>query len=197
MTFPRALAKYTRGAVNTMTLHFAGHAAFADLEHRGRKSGIVHHTPVRAFRTGETVVVGLNFGRQSDWYRNIKAAGTCRMRLGREQLTLGPPTLVPVEQGVKDMPWLFRFALRHVVRTAECVQLPILDATDLGNPAVVNQPGVSGGPLDSPGDGSTDEIRAPTEPGEATCAVHNRPDRSQPKRASQSCAYRPDRRLSY
>jgi len=31
-----------------MTLHFAGHAAFADLEHTGRKSGIVHHTPVRA-----------------------------------------------------------------------------------------------------------------------------------------------------
>jgi deazaflavin-dependent oxidoreductase (nitroreductase family) len=161
MTFPRALARYTRGAVNTMTLHFAGHAAFADLEHTGRKSGIVHHTPVRAFRTGETVVVGLNFGRQSDWYRNIKAAGTCRMRLGREQLTLGPPTLVPVEQGVKDIPWLFRFALRHVVRTAECVQLPILDATDLGHPAVVNQPGVSGGPLDSP-DGSIDEIRPRT-----------------------------------
>jgi hypothetical protein len=73
------------------------------------------------------------------------------MRLGREQLTLGPPTLVPVEQGVKDMPWLFRFALRHVVRTAECVQLPILDAADLGHPAVVNRPGVSGGPLNSPG----------------------------------------------
>ena len=104
MTFPRALARYTRGAVNTMTLHFAGHAAFADLEHTGRKSGIVHHAPVRAFRTGETVVVGLNFGRQPDWYRNIKAAGTCRMRPGREQLTLGPPALVPVEQVSKTCP---------------------------------------------------------------------------------------------
>jgi hypothetical protein len=63
------------------------------------------------------------------------------MRLGHEQLTLGPATLVPVEQGVKDMPWLFRFALRHMVRTTECVQLPILYATDLGHPAVVNRPG--------------------------------------------------------
>jgi deazaflavin-dependent oxidoreductase (nitroreductase family) len=134
MTFPRALARCTRGAVNNTTLHFAGHAAFADLEHTGRKSGIVRHTPVRAFRTGETVVIGLNFGRQADWYRNIKAAGTCRMRLGREQLTLGPPTLVPVKQGVKDIPWLFRFALTHVVRTAECVQMPILETTDLGHP---------------------------------------------------------------
>ena len=87
MTFPRALARSTRGAVNTMTLHLAGHAAFADLEHTGRRSGIVRHTPVRAFRAGDTVIIGLNFGRHSDWYQNIKASGTCRMRLGGEQLT--------------------------------------------------------------------------------------------------------------
>jgi hypothetical protein len=46
MTFPRALARCTRGAVNKMTVHLAGHAAFADLEHTGRRSGIVRHTPV-------------------------------------------------------------------------------------------------------------------------------------------------------
>ena len=129
MTFPRALARYTRGAVNRVTLRLAGHLAFADLEHVGRKSGTVRHTPVRAFRSGDTVIVGLNFGRQSDWYQNIKAAGTCRMRLGGEQLTLGTPALVPAAQGVTDLPWLFRFALRHVVHTAECVQLPILQAS--------------------------------------------------------------------
>jgi deazaflavin-dependent oxidoreductase (nitroreductase family) len=129
MTVPRALTRYTRGAVNRMTLHLAGHAAFADLEHLGRKSGTLRHTPVRAFRTGDTVIIGLNFGRQSDWYRNIKAAGTCRLRLRGEQLTLGAPTLVPVEQGVNGMPWPFRFALRHVVHTTECVQLPILHTT--------------------------------------------------------------------
>ena len=126
MTVPRALTRYIRGAVNQMTLHLAGHAAFADLEHLGRKSGTLRHTPVRAFRTGDTVVIGPNFGRQSDWYRNIKAAGTCRLRLRGEQLTLGAPTLVPVQQGVKGTPWPFRFALRHVVHTTECVQLPIL-----------------------------------------------------------------------
>ena len=120
------LAQLRPGAVNTMTLHLAGHAAFADLEHLGRKSGTLRHTPVRAFRTGDTVVIGLNFGRQSDWYRNITAAGTCRLRLRGQQLTLGAPTLVPAGQGIKDMPWPFRFALRHLVHMTECVQLPIL-----------------------------------------------------------------------
>lgn len=129
MTFPRKLARYMRGASNDMALHLAGHAAFADLEHVGRKSGIVRHTPVRAFRAGDTVIVGLNFGRQSDWYQNITAAGGCRIRLGGEQLTLGAPTLAPAAQATKDIPVLFRFALRHLVRTAECVQLPILQSS--------------------------------------------------------------------
>jgi deazaflavin-dependent oxidoreductase (nitroreductase family) len=136
MTFPRALARYTRGAVNKMTLHLAGRAAFADLEHTGRKSGTVRHTPVRAFRTGDTVVVGLNFGRQSDWYQNIKAAGTCRMRLGGELLTLGTPELIPTEEGVEGLPWLFRFALRRVIHTADCVRLPILDSSRARLPGV-------------------------------------------------------------
>ena len=126
---PRVLARCARGAANNMTLHLAGHAAFADLEHVGRKSGIVRHTPVRAFRSGDTVIIGLNFGRQSDWYQNITAAGSCRIRLGGEQLALGAPALVPAEQATEDMPWLFSSALRHVVHTGDCVQLPILQSS--------------------------------------------------------------------
>ena len=135
MTFPRVLARCTRGAINKMTLHLAGHAAFANLEHVGRKSGIVRHTPVRAFRTGDSVIIGLNFGRQSDWYRNVKAAGVCRIRLGGEQLTLGAPALVPADQATRDLPWAFGFALRHVVHTAECVQLPVLHSSPPRPPA--------------------------------------------------------------
>ena len=127
MPFPRVLTNVTRGRVNRMMLRFAGHAAFADLEHVGRRSGTVHHTPVRAFRVGTTVIVGLNFGPQSDWFRNITRAGTCRMRLGNEHLLLGSPHVVPVEQGTQDLPRVFRFGLRHLARTKECVVLPILE----------------------------------------------------------------------
>jgi len=42
---------------------------------------------------------------------------------------LGAPALVPAAQGVTDLPWLVRFALRHLVHTAGCVQLPILQAS--------------------------------------------------------------------
>ncbi|MEV0912588.1 nitroreductase family deazaflavin-dependent oxidoreductase [Streptomyces hokutonensis] len=126
MPFPRLLSRRLRGRVNRTTLRFAGHLAFADLEHVGRRTGTVRHTPLRAFRTGDTVVVGINFGRDSDWLKNIQAAGRCRMRLGRTWLELGAPRIVPAEEGVRRMPWLFGAALRYVVRTADCVELPVV-----------------------------------------------------------------------
>lgn len=136
MPFPRILSRYTRGYVNNVALrHFVGHAAFADLEHVGRRSGVVRHTPVRAFRRYDQVVIGLNFGHESDWLKNIQAAGRCRMRLGGEQLELGAPRVVPVKEGIEGMPWMFGIALRYVVRTADCVKLPVVGSTQAKKPA--------------------------------------------------------------
>jgi deazaflavin-dependent oxidoreductase (nitroreductase family) len=120
--------------MNRATLRLAGHAAFADLEHVGRRSGIARHTPLRAFRGQDKVVIGLNFGRESDWLKNIQAAGRCRMRLGREQLELGAPRVVPVIDGVQGMPWIFGVALRYLVHTADCVELPVVSSTPAGKP---------------------------------------------------------------
>ena len=125
MPFPRILTRGLRGRVNRMMLHFAGHAALADLEHVGRRTGRLHHTPVRAFRVDDTVVIGLNFGRRSDWFRNVAKAGNARMRLGGDQLDLGAPALVPAEIGTRRIPGFFRFGLLHLARTTDCVVLPI------------------------------------------------------------------------
>jgi deazaflavin-dependent oxidoreductase (nitroreductase family) len=135
MPFPRILSRYTRGQINTVTLRFAGHAAFADLEHVGRRSGIVRHTPLRAFRGPDKVVIGLNFGPESDWLKNIQAAGRCRMRLAGEQLELGAPTVVPIAQGIQGMPWIFGVALRYVVHTTDCVELPVVSSRPVKRPA--------------------------------------------------------------
>jgi deazaflavin-dependent oxidoreductase (nitroreductase family) len=127
--FPRVLGRSLRGRGNAAALHLVGRAAFADLEHVGRRSGAVRHTPLRAFRVGDRVVIGLNFGRESDWLKNVQAAGSCRMRLGKELLELGMPRVVPVRQGIEGMPWLFGVALRYLVRTVDCVELPVLTST--------------------------------------------------------------------
>jgi deazaflavin-dependent oxidoreductase (nitroreductase family) len=127
MTFPRVLIRFFR-PVDWVAVRLAGLGSLADIEHVGRVSGAVRHTPLRAFRSGDTVVVGLNFGRESDWLRNAAAAGGCRMRLRGRWYTLGPPRIVPVRHGVRGMPWLFGLALRYVVRTAECAEFPIVDS---------------------------------------------------------------------
>jgi deazaflavin-dependent oxidoreductase (nitroreductase family) len=135
MPFPRAITRYTRGFANEVALNFVGRAAFADLEHVGRKSGTVRHTPLRAFRTKDTVVIGLNFSRESDRFKNIQAAGSCRMRLGNEQLELGAPRLVTLKAGSAGMPWYSGLALKYVVHTRECVELPVTSRTRVDGPA--------------------------------------------------------------
>jgi len=99
MTFPRSVSRFARGRLNAVALRLAGRAALADLEHVGRCSGVVRHTPVRAFRRGDLVVVGANFGRESDWVKNVLAAG---------------------------MPRWFGLGLRYVVRTVDCVELTVV-----------------------------------------------------------------------
>ena len=126
MTFHRGLALLHAGRLNRVALRLAGRGSLADLEHVGRRSGAIRHTPLRAFRTHDSVVVGLNFGRASDWLKNIEAAGGCRLRLRGELLDLGAPRVVPVREGVRDMPRWFGLGLRFVVRTKECVVLPVL-----------------------------------------------------------------------
>jgi deazaflavin-dependent oxidoreductase (nitroreductase family) len=130
--------------INKLTLRFVGHTAVADLEHVGRRTGRIHHTPVRAFRDRDTVVIGINFGRGSDWVRNVKAAGRCRLRLRDEVMELTDPRIVPIEQGMRSMPKLFGFGLRYLVRTRHCLELSIPTSVPasvrLGGP-----PGLSSG----------------------------------------------------
>lgn len=147
MTFRRRFAtfirfiRFIRNRINAAVLLLAGHASLADLEHVGRRSGVVRHTPLRAVRRGDTVVVGVGFGPESDWLKNIRAAGRCRMRLGRELLELGEPRIVPVQQGLSGMPWWFGLGLRYVIRTVDCVQLPVISSSPVPPRRPRSEPG--------------------------------------------------------
>ena len=53
----------------------------AEIRHVGRRSGRSYVTPAGARLTGDTFVIPLTFGNQSDWSRNVRAAGGCSIRL--------------------------------------------------------------------------------------------------------------------
>jgi len=129
MPWPRAL-RPVHLLVNPLALRLAGRfGRLADLEHIGRSSGMVRHTPLRAFRRGGLVVAGANFGAQSDWVKNVMAAGHARMLLRGRILLLRNPDLVDLSEAETLMPPWLSLALRHVVRTRHCVVFEVVEPT--------------------------------------------------------------------
>jgi deazaflavin-dependent oxidoreductase (nitroreductase family) len=53
----------------------------SQVRHVGRRSGQQYVTPVSARLAGNHIVIPLTFGSQSDWSRNVRAAGGCVIRL--------------------------------------------------------------------------------------------------------------------
>ena len=64
---------------------------FAIVIHVGRRSGRTYETPVNVFRDGGRYVFALTYGPESDWVRNVLAAGGCRMRTRRKTIELRDP----------------------------------------------------------------------------------------------------------
>jgi deazaflavin-dependent oxidoreductase (nitroreductase family) len=59
--------------------------------HRGRRSGRRHRTPVLAFIRDRTMIIALLYGEESDWLRNLRAAGGGEVVRGGRTFTIGTP----------------------------------------------------------------------------------------------------------
>jgi deazaflavin-dependent oxidoreductase (nitroreductase family) len=106
----------------------AGHlGSLARVDHIGRRTGRERHTPVRAYRNGPVVAVGVNFGVESQWVQNVLVAGSCRMELRGRALRLGECRLVPLAETRDIFPWWFWAGLRWLVRTEYCLVMTVLD----------------------------------------------------------------------
>ena len=97
----------------------AGHRWFplwAVVHHRGRRSGTEYATPIAVIPTIDRniVLIGLPWGVTTNWARNVVAAGGARLTWkGRDQLTVGPRILEPIEAAVLAKPF-FRFIVRRM-----------------------------------------------------------------------------------
>jgi deazaflavin-dependent oxidoreductase (nitroreductase family) len=66
---------------------------FAILSHIGRNTGRAYRTPVNAFATDEGYIIALTYGSESDWVRNVLAAGTCELQTRGRRVRLVDPQL--------------------------------------------------------------------------------------------------------
>jgi deazaflavin-dependent oxidoreductase (nitroreductase family) len=83
--------------LNPLVGRLAGRRHFpmaAQLRHVGRRSGRAYVTPVGARVSGDLAVIPLTFGNQSDWVKNVRAAGGCSIRVnGQDYRAAGPEFL--------------------------------------------------------------------------------------------------------
>ncbi len=91
----RWVAAFNLVVTNRITSRFAARLpGFGILTHVGRKSGKVYRTPVNVFRVPEGFLIALTYGRESEWVRNVIAAGGCQIETRGVQYQLSAPTIV-------------------------------------------------------------------------------------------------------
>ncbi|OBH16142.1 nitroreductase family deazaflavin-dependent oxidoreductase [Mycolicibacter terrae] len=104
MPFPKVIARWNRVGLNRIARRIAPRApGFGVVQHRGRRSGRIYETPVNVFTTATGVRIALTYGPDSDWVKNVVAAGGCQLRTRGRRLTLTAPRLVhdPTRSGVR------------------------------------------------------------------------------------------------
>jgi len=91
----RWLAKINIVFTNRITGLFAGWLpGFGILTHVGRKSGKVYQTPVNVFRAQNGFVIALTYSSESEWVKNVLAAGSCGLRTRGKKYQLSAPNVV-------------------------------------------------------------------------------------------------------
>ena len=91
----RWLARFNIVVTNRITGLFAGWLpGFGILTHVGRKSGKVHRTPINVFRESSGFIIALTYSRQSEWVKNVLAAGGCVLETVGKKYQLSSPKVV-------------------------------------------------------------------------------------------------------
>ena len=88
------------------------HSATALLSHVGRRTGRTYRTPLGAQPFGDGFVVSLPYGSQTDWCRNVLAAGLCELTWKGQTYSLERPETIAGEQVFHVLPVLQRILLR-------------------------------------------------------------------------------------
>lgn len=90
----RRVARFNRAVNNPIQAQYAWLLPpWAVVCHRGRRSGRRYRTPVLAFKRGETLSIGILYGEESDWVRNVLARGGEVVRGGRTFALVAPQVL--------------------------------------------------------------------------------------------------------
>jgi deazaflavin-dependent oxidoreductase (nitroreductase family) len=120
----RWVAAFNRVVTNRITSRFAGRLpGFGILTHVGRKSRRLYHTPVNVFSAPHGFLIALTYGRDSEWVKNVLAAGACQIETRGQIYELTLPTIVH-DPARRQFPSFVRAVLR-LIGAEDFMQLSI------------------------------------------------------------------------
>ena len=94
MPIPRVVGRWNRVGLNRVTKHIAPWMpGFGVVVHRGRRSGRRYLTPVNVFAAEDGYVFALTYGPDTDWVKNVLAAGGCELQTRGRTIQLVSPRL--------------------------------------------------------------------------------------------------------
>ena len=94
MPIPRAVRRWNRAGLNKVIRRVAPWMpGLGVVVHRGRRSGRVYQTPVNVFAAPDGYVLALTYGSDTDWVKNVLAAGGCELRTGGRTISVTAPRL--------------------------------------------------------------------------------------------------------
>jgi deazaflavin-dependent oxidoreductase (nitroreductase family) len=95
MPLPKGLARFNLRVTNRVLGPLAERLpGFGIVIPVGRRSGTVRRTPVNIFHRGDRYVIALTYGANSQWVRNVLAAGELDVETRGRRVHLTAPELV-------------------------------------------------------------------------------------------------------
>jgi deazaflavin-dependent oxidoreductase (nitroreductase family) len=124
MPIPRIVRQWNKAGLNRVTRHIAPWMpGLGVVVHRGRRSGRLYQTPVNVFAAEDGYVLALTYGPDTDWVKNVLAAGGCELRTRGRAVQLVFPRLFH-DEARRDIRPLERQVLR-VIGVADFLSLKV------------------------------------------------------------------------
>lgn len=107
------IRRFNREKLNPVVLRLTGNGSriYAAIEHTGRRSGSRYFTPVVARPWGDGFLIPLPYGDETDWCRNVKSAGKCRLHWKEQTYLLEKPEVLSLAQVLSAFPFTQRLLI--------------------------------------------------------------------------------------
>lgn len=127
MQMPRAMRRINRNFTNRVMRPIAAYARpMAVVHHIGRNSGRAYRTPVLAFPLGDGFLTPMPYGTDTDWARNLLAAGGGELELFGSRHRVTNPRVLDAREAEE----LVSEAARPILRALDLPGFLLLDRVD-------------------------------------------------------------------